>query len=313
MEQTASFSKNLKIELSQIPYDCAGCMSAQVYGLLLFGKSLGDKTVTFTTEHKAVADKFVSDVIDITSAIVTLKYIGSRYHKGGRLYIASVEDELDSELINGRFKNSCDFSQSGLLQNECCKSAFLRGAFMACGSVIDPNKEYHLEFVVHSKPLAESFADFIRALGIPIKLTQRKNMCVLYLKESENIEDMITLMGGVRSSLEIMNVKIVKDVRNKINRVTNCETANIGKTVAAAAGQIEDIAYIKRKKGLGFLPDDLREIAELRLENPEMSLKELSESLGHSISRSGINHRLKRIQAAADELRQSEKYESKGR
>ncbi len=307
MEQTASFSKNLKIELSQLPYDCPDCMSAQVYGLLLFGNSLGEKTVTFTTEHKAVADRFVCDVIDITSAIVTLKYIGSRYHRGGKLYIASVEDELDSELINSRFENTCDFSKAAFLQNDCCKSAFLRGVFMACGSVIDPNKEYHLEFVVHSRLLAESLADFIRALGIPIKLTVRKGISVLYLKESENIEDMITLMGGVRSSLEIMNVKIVKDVRNKINRVTNCETANIGKTVAAAAEQIEDISYIKQRKGLGFLPDDLREIAELRLENPEMSLKEMSESLGHSISRSGINHRLKRIQAAADELRRSEK------
>ena len=307
MEQTATFSKNLKIELSQIPYDCADCMTAQVYGLLLFGKSLGGKNVTFTTEHKAVADRFVSDIIDLTSAIVTLKYIGSRYHKGGKLYIACVEDELDSEIINNTFENTCDFAKSEILKKDCCKSAFIRGVFMACGSIIDPNKEYHLEFVVHSEQLANALAEFIHSLGIPIKITKRKGTCVLYLKESENIEDMITLMGGVQSSMEIMNVKIVKDVRNKINRVTNCETANIGKTVAAASEQIEDILYIKQKKGLSFLPEELCAVAQLRLENPDMSLKEMSGALGNSISRSGINHRLKRIQLIAEELRQSDK------
>lgn len=310
MEQTVSFSKKLKIELSEVPYACGGCKAAEVYGLLLFGRSLGGKTVSFATEHKAVADRFVSGLIDLTSAIVTVKYIGSRYHKGGKLYIAEVEDELDSELINSRFAD--DSGNGGLLENseiiknDCCKSAFLRGAFMACGSIIDPEKEYHLEFVVQNSRLAQCFMNFIGDLGIPIKSTVRKNATVLYIKESENIEDILTLMGAVRSSLEIMNVKIVKDVRNKVNRVTNCETANIGKTVAASTKQIEDIKYIKRKKGLGFLADDLRETAQLRLENPDMSLKELSGLLSGSISRSGVNHRLKRISETAEELRKAE-------
>ena len=196
---------------------------------------------------------------------------------------------------------------SRLFKRDCCVQAFVRGAFLACGSVTDPNKEYHLEFSVPSLSLAEGLLSLLQEHGIPIKLASRKGIRLLYLKESEPIEDLLTYMGAVNNSLELMNVKIYKDVRNKVNRVTNCETANIEKTVNAAAGQVEAIRLIEQTLGLDELPEDLREVAGLRLENPDMSLRELCQSLVEPISRSGVNHRLKRLMAIADEIREKKK------
>lgn len=303
MEQTVSFSKKVKKELSDIQNTCVDCALAETYGMMLFGRCFNGKTVSFSTEHKAVADRLVANIVDVAAVIVTIKYFGSRYHKGVKVYYACVEDEVDSELLRERFPSGENFLESDILKNDCCKVAFLRGAFMACGSITEPEKEYHLEFVVQSEKLANDLKQFIELLNLPIKLTIRKNTYLLYLKESEFIEDILTLMGAIQSSMGIMNVKIIKDVRNKVNRVTNCETANIGKTVMAATKQIEDIRYIKDNKGLSYLSDDLKEIAEIRLNNPDLSLRELCDLLGSSISKSGVNHRLKRIQAIADDLR----------
>ena len=181
--------------------------------------------------------------------------------------------------------------------------AFLRGVFLTSGSVIDPLKEYHFELVVPYFNLCGDLQRFVAEHGIDLRQTRRKGTYVLYLKESEHIEDMFTFMGAVKSTLELMNVKIYKDVRNKVNRVTNCETANITKTVAASSRQIEDIETIWRLRGREYLPPELRELAELRCENPELSLRELGDSLETPISRSGVNHRLQRLAEIAAELR----------
>ncbi|MDF2567417.1 MAG: hypothetical protein K0R90_873 [Oscillospiraceae bacterium] len=312
MEQFVSFSKQVKNELNNIAPSCPHCDHAQAYGMLLFGKGLMNKKITLQTEVKPVVDKYVSLIIELTGTIVTITCINANIRKGNRLYIATIEDELDSEMIRRKFGHEENELETRLLhqniKNDCCMSAFLRGVFMVCGTVIDPQKEYHLEFVVPSLKLTEDLQRLIQSCGIDIKWTTRKGSYVLYLKESEHIEDVITFMGAVHSSLEIMNIKIVKDVRNKVNRVTNCETANIEKTVIASSNQIHDIMLIEKEKGFSWLPDDLKEIAELRLENPDMSLRELGQQLSSHLSRSGVNHRLKRLSKLAEDLKLKQKY-----
>jgi len=190
-----------------------------------------------------------------------------------------------------------------LFIKECCVYAFLRGAFLAVGSVTDPKKDYHLEFASPHQQLCRDLLALMEGLGLNPKYMTRKGSGIVYFKESEQIEDLLTMMSATNSSLEIMGVKILKNIRNKANRVTNCETANITKTVDAASLQLEMIEIIYRKAGLDSLPPELREIALERMNNPDMSLRELGEQLSPPLSRSGVNHRLARLKKIADELR----------
>ena len=171
----------------------------------------------------------------------------------------------------------------------------------------DPERDYRAEFVVPARRLCDDLETFLGESLAPPKRTVRRNDYLLYYKESEHIEDLLTYIGAPKSSLELMEVKIVKEVRNKVNRATNCETANIGKTVAAAMGQVRAIQRIEATCGLGALDEELRELARLRLENPELSLRELGAALSSPISRSGVNHRLRRILEFAEELEKGPK------
>lgn len=190
---------------------------------------------------------------------------------------------------------------SNLVNNSL--SAFLAGVFFSCGSVIDPNKEYHLEFNTPSALLCHDLRKLLSGIGVRGGEILRKNMYVLYLKDSENIEDTLTYMGAQQCTIALMNIKIHKDMRNKANRVRNCDEANINKVVSAAMRQTEDIQWIQRSGKWESLSPELRELAELRLENPELSLKELGELLSVPIGRSGVNHRFQKIAAIAEELR----------
>lgn len=167
----------------------------------------------------------------------------------------------------------------------------------------DPEKNYLLEFTVYRAGLVEPLAALLeQVVGMP-KFQLRRDQAVLYYRESENIEDALTAAGAPKSAMELMEVKIVRDMRNKVNRVTNCETANIDKTVTASARQIADIEYLILSLGLEGLPEELREVAVKRMENPELSLRELLGTLSEPLSRSGLNHRLSRLSRMAEELR----------
>lgn len=193
-----------------------------------------------------------------------------------------------------------------LTQNSCCKRAFLRGAFLAAGSLTDPNKAYHLELAV----LSESFAELLRELmlffGLEAKIVLRKRYQVVYIKEGSQIVDFLNVVEAHKALMEFENIRIVKEVRNSVNRQVNCETANISKTVTAAAKQIEDIRYIECNMGLRKLARGLREIAEMRLEYPDISLQELGQMLTPPIGKSGVNHRLRKLGNIANELREKE-------
>ncbi len=182
------------------------------------------------------------------------------------------------------------------------KRAFLRGAYLGAGSVTDPNKTYHLEIVVNSLQTAKLLALISSDLGINAGITERKNQFVYYLKDSLAISDFLSVIGANAARLELENVKVMRDIKNNVNRIVNAETANISKTINASIKQIEAIELIKKEKGLDELPLGLREIAELRLKNPDDSLKDLGEKLDKPIAKSTVNNRMKRILEIAEEI-----------
>lgn len=191
-----------------------------------------------------------------------------------------------------------------LLQQVCCRRAFLRGAFLAGGSISDPNKSYHFEIVCKTLEQAEQLRDIINSFAMEAKIVERKKHQVVYLKEGAQIVDMLNIMEAHVALMNLENVRILKEMRNSVNRKVNCETANISKTVNAAVKQLEDIVFIRDKAGLDSLPDNLREIALLRLENPDAPLKELGTFLDPPVGKSGVNHRLRRISEIAETLRE---------
>lgn len=193
-----------------------------------------------------------------------------------------------------------------LVQNTCCRQAYLRAVFMVAGSVTNPEKGYHLEITVTSRKFCEQLQELLSSFDIEAKITSRKKYYVLYVKEGSAIVDFLAVMGAHLALMDFENVRILKDVRNSVNRQVNCETANISKTVTAAARQIEDIRYIERLRGFSHLSDGLREIAELRLDYPESSLAELGQMLSKPLGKSGVNHRLRKLSEIAERMREEQ-------
>ena len=195
-----------------------------------------------------------------------------------------------------------DRASSLLLQNTCCRRAFIRGAFLAAGSISDPNKSYHFEIVCITMAQAAQLQEIISGFEAEARIVERKGHYVVYIKEGSQIVDMLNVMEAYVSLMKLENVRILKEMRNSVNRKVNCETANISKTVNAAVKQIEDITKIRDEIGFDNLPDHLREMALLRLEHPDAPLKELGNYLDPPVGKSGVNHRLRRLSEIADSL-----------
>ena len=191
-----------------------------------------------------------------------------------------------------------------LIQQSCCKRAYIRGAFLASGSISDPEKSYHFEVVCRTMEQAKQLQDVINSFEMEAKIVERKKHFVVYLKEGSQIVDILNVMEAHVALMNLENVRILKEMRNSVNRKVNCETANISKTVNAAVKQLEDIVYIRDTIGLDALPDGLREMAELRLEYPEAPLKELGTYLNPPVGKSGVNHRLRKISTIAETERE---------
>lgn len=192
-----------------------------------------------------------------------------------------------------------------LIKNSCCQRAFLRGAFLSVGSMSDPEKGYHLEFDCSDEAKAKQLQQVIAGFGIETKIIHRKKYYVVYLKEGSAIVDLLNVCGAPISLMNLENTRILKEMRNSVNRRVNCEAANIAKTVNAAARQVEDIEYLRVHYGFQRLPQSLREMAEVRLENPDAPLKELGEYFDPPIGKSGVNHRLRKLSELAEKVRSS--------
>ena len=192
---------------------------------------------------------------------------------------------------------------SSLKQEEQIARLQLRETFIKCGSMADPKKEYHLEVLFKTKKRATEFVILLENFNIPAKIIKKGNGYITYIKDSENIVNFLALIGANNAVLRFEETRVLKDARNSVNRLVNCETANLSKTANAAVRQVENIKLIQNKIGISSLPENLQEIALLRVEHEEMSLKELGEMLNPPISKSGVNHRLKKIEQIANDLK----------
>lgn len=200
-----------------------------------------------------------------------------------------------------------------LIQKKCCRRSYLRGAFLAGGSLNHPESSYHLEIFSNYEEHTYSLAKLMNTFDLNVKVLPRKNGYIIYMKEGEKITDFLSVIGANKALFYFEDIRIVKDMRNSVNRLVNCETANLNKTVDAATRQVENIRLIEKQIGLQELPDKLREIAELRLQNPDITLKELGELVsGAPISKSGINHRFRKIDRIASRIRQGQVLKKRG-
>lgn len=298
-----SFSNEVKSELIAAVTD-KDKKFACLYGLIIFCKKITSDEICFQSESKEVADFFSELITEIFKNSVKFSKDVFERKNGTSLHSFTVSEQASIEKITDLFKISAENREIDLkkIDNNSIQN-FISGAFMSCGSVTNPENGYHLEFAVNSEQLCSDLFVLLNSIGFAVKKVIRKNSYIVYLKESENIEDLLTFMGAQSSTLEIINVKILKDVRNRANRVRNCDVANCNKISAASVSQAQDIKYIDSVVGLDSLPGTLQEIAKARLEYPEFSLNDLGEILEPPIGRSGVNHRLKRIKQIADQLR----------
>lgn len=287
-----SFTTDVKCEL------CSATLTKKQAKIVLYGflYALRDGgTSGFYSENSKVAE-FVSSLCSRAGTKIVNKrkngswgYLVQFATAGGAMKGTDVFSPVISTEIVGGSDDATGF--------------FLRGVFLACGVVSNPDSQYHLEFSVPADEKCDRLCTLITESGMKVRKSLRKGQPFLYTKDSEGISDILTFIGAMISSMEIMNAKIYKGLRNDVNRAVNCEAANIAKTVAAGTKQSEDADFIISSKGVDFLDEDLRELALIRRENPDKSLRELGELLTPPISRSGVNHRLKRISELADKLR----------
>lgn len=295
-----SFSSDVKSEISKTENLSSCCLHAQVYGLVLFAH-FSKYNFSITTENTDVFNLYLSYLRDYCGVEPTINNSGT---KKLTAYLRS-DDEKEKvfEKFGHTLKETTLRINRANIAEECCAGAFLRGVFLACGTVTAPERGYHLEFVVPYKKLSSDLIKFLDELELKPKYIVRKGNHIIYFKDSESIEDILAIIGAQDASLYVMGIKIEKDVKNKVNRKLNFEMSNISKTVDAANLQVEAIKYIESKNGISSLPENLQKIACLRLENPESSLSELGKLLDEPISRSGINHRLNRIVKIAESLK----------
>ena len=285
-----SFSGEVKEELAKNISPARHCQLAAIMNFCgQFGLDKdGRYTIGFQTENEALVKK----------GFTLLK----------KLFNIEPEIGLTQQEVQDIVRKAGDAQEpvSRLtVKNNCCKRAFLRGAFLSIGSISDPQKGYHLEFVCTTEKKAEQLQDMIREFDIEAKIILRKKYYVVYLKEGSAIVDLLNVCGAPVSLMNLENLRILKEMRNSVNRRVNCETANISKTVSASARQIRDIEYIREHYGFSKLPDSLRRMAEVRLDNPDAPLKELGEYLVPPVGKSGVNHRLRKLSELADKLRES--------
>ncbi len=275
-----SFSSDIKNKLSEFKLDCEACRTAELAGMLrLSGKA--DK-IQFNTENKAVAERLNENLEK------AFGFKNRVYLKDQKTYRLLIDDIFEVENITGAIT-------ADIMPFECCKASYVRGAFLGCGSVSNPEKNYHLEFNVKDKSEAEKLCGLLKDEGFSSKVTYRKGNYIVYIKECETIADLLGFMGAGNSALSVFTIQIEKEMRNSVNRRVNCENANADKAARASGKHLVAIKKIQKLGQFGKLPEPLQEIARLRIEYPEDSLKELGEKTDPPIGKSGVNHRLNRI------------------
>ncbi|MBQ1491142.1 MAG: DNA-binding protein WhiA [Blautia sp.] len=272
-----SFSGKAKEELSQVVPRARHCLLAEMAGLYGAIGKMVDGKVHLPPDHEV----------------------------GTRKFFTLLRKTFNIELVQCGEETAKAFLSPEITQRLCCRRAYLRGAFLAAGSMSDPEKSYHWEVVYPQEEGARTLASIMEECGFSPRVVARKKNFVVYVKDQDQISDLLAAMGAPVTVMELANVKILREMRGSVNRQVNCETANIGKTVSAAMRQLEDIDIIDRKAGLSSLPEALMQMAELRRRYPEATLQELGDLSEPRVGKSGVNHRLRRLGAIAESLRRN--------
>lgn len=313
-----SFSGNVKEELARGISKARHCQIAEVAAILCYLGTIEKKgrqiEVRLTTENVILAKKYfelVKRAFLVQPAILIKR---NSYLNRSRVYVVTcIQSEEESTILQAlKLPMLTDKERLSkewlvnelLLQKSCCKRAFIRGAFLATGSVTDPEKGYHFEIVCSSDQKAQQLIGQLAFFEIEGKSIHRKGHVVVYIKEGSQIVDALNVMEAHAALMELENVRILKEVRNRVNRNVNCETANINKTVNAAVKQIEDIEYIQSTIGLGELTPALAQMARLRVQYPEAPLKDLGKMLDPPVGKSGVNHRLRKLSEIAEDIKE---------
>ncbi|MFA5524288.1 MAG: DNA-binding protein WhiA [Tissierellales bacterium] len=317
-----SFSSKTKNELSRIESENDCCMLAELAALIRMGgtvqvSGLGRVNLKFATENAAIARRIFTLLKSQYKVSTEVMVRRNKQLKKNNNYLIIVDNSIDAEKIlsdAGVLKK--DNKQQyvinygitkKLVKDRCCKRAYIRGAFLGGGSISNPERTYHLEFVTHNRQHSKDLSKLINSFGLNSKIVLRKESYVVYLKEGEHIVDLLNIMEAHSALLKLEDIRILKEVRNNVNRIVNCETANLEKTINASIRQIHNIEYIDKIIGIEKLPDNLVEIARLRLLHRDASLKELGLMLTPNIGKSGVNHRLRKLEDIADQLRERRK------
>jgi conserved hypothetical protein len=312
-----SFSKQVKEELANHWSVARHCQIAEIAAMLSMlgelhitneesvAKATGatnernsiKQSLQISTENSAVAKKYFT-LLQKTFKIKAIMSLRCNVH------IVTVQDEdIEQVLKATKCSETLLEVRSIVMQRACCKRAFIRGAFLASGSISAPEKGYHFEIVCPTRQKAEQLQEVMNSFALEAKIILRKHAYIVYLKESTQIVDVLNVMEAHVALMELENVRILKEVRNQINRKVNCETANINKTVSASLKQKEDILYIRDYQGFQKLPESLQNMAEVRLSHPDASLKELGELMNPPVGKSGVNHRLRKLSMIAEDMR----------
>jgi len=318
-----SFSVGVKNELCRIDIQENCCLLSELAGVILVGTAVADEkkpdkedsNIRIITENAPFARRvfsIIKKLYDIHPEIIIRKSYKFKKHVSYILVITSafggkkILDDIKriAYEFNLERESNISLDSEESLKKSCCRRAFLRGAFLAGGSISDPEKNYHLEITSHSSKTASLICKVAFWFDLNAKVVERKGNFVVYLKEGENLVDFLNIIGAHSALLELENVRILKGMRNDVNRIVNCETANLEKTVNASVRQIENIKYIQENMGFENLSENLREIAELRLKYTDANLKELGEYLCPPVGKSGVNHRLRKLEMIAEDLRQ---------
>lgn len=312
-----SFSREVKEELSRTLPSARHCQLAELGAILsmcgIIRISLDDQVeIEVRTENSAVARKFYSLIVKCFRISPQVLVRSSKGNRKAHIYIQIIRADDEAQRIlkatklmrhDGEIEEHLSLLDQLLIQRSCCKRAFMRGCFLATGSITEPEKSYHFEIVCNNLGKANQLKELMNGFELDAKIVERKRYYVVYIKEGAKIVDALNVMEAHVSLMNLENVRILKDMRNSVNRRVNCETANINKTVSAAVRQVEDITYIRNKMGFGNLSEGLRQMAELRLREPDMPLKDLGQMLNPPVGKSGVNHRLRKLSNIADELR----------
>lgn len=300
-----AFSDDTRNELARVIPSARCCRLAELgamYDLTGFLLGAQNQYLDFNNSSPLVARKILILLKGLYPDLPTQVLVVKARSRRAQVCTIRVLGSTWAGQVYQDFKDQNVLDESGILRKKCCRRAYLRGAFLSSGSITNPERTYHLEISTEQTMLAEKILNIISSLGLEAGITQRKGSLVVYMKDGGQIVHLLNLMGAHNALLRFENVRVLKDMRNQINRLVNCETANVDKTVKAAVDQLEDIRLIDEVIGLEELPMKLQDLANVRLENPYASLQELGELMTPSMSKSGVNYRLRQIREKARQL-----------